>query len=74
MSSTAPMVNWSSSSSVTGWIPAAVIPDTALPDASRVGKKASSVARGGGVGRSRSVASVVNPNVPCEPTNRWVSA
>ena len=73
MSSTARIVNWSSNSSVTGWMPAAVIPETALPDASSVGKKASSVARGGGGGRSRSVASVVSPSVPCEPTNRCVS-
>ena len=65
-SSTARIVNRSISSSVTGDRPAAVIAATASPAASSVGKKASSVARGGGVGRSRSVASVMSPSVPCD--------
>ena len=73
MSSTAPIVNRSSSSSVTGDRPAAAIPATASPAPSRVGKKASIVERGGGVGRSRSVASVMIPSVPWLPTSRWVS-
>ena len=52
MSSTAAIVNRSSSSSVTGESPAAAIPATASPAPSSVGKKASIVDRGGGAGRS----------------------
>ena len=72
MSSTAAMVNRSSSSRVTGDSPAAAIPATASPAPSRVGKKASIVARGGGAGRRRRVASVVIASVPWLPTNRCV--
>jgi hypothetical protein len=55
-------------------IPAATIPATASPAPSSEGKNASIVVRGGGATRSRSVASVMIPSVPCDPTNRWVSA
>ena len=44
--------------------PGAVIAATASPAASSVGKNASSVERGPGSGRSRSVASVMMPSVP----------
>ena len=47
---------------------------TASPAPSSDGKKASIVDRGGGATRSRSVASVMIPSVPCDPTNRCVSA
>ena len=72
-SSTARIVNWSISSSVTGDSPAAAIPATASPAASSVGKKASSVARGGGAGRSRRVASVIERERALRPDERWVS-
>ena len=73
MSSTARIVNRSISSSVTGDRPAAAMAATPSPADSSVGKNASSVARGAGAGRSRSVASVMSASVPCDPTIRWVS-
>jgi hypothetical protein len=51
-----------------------MIAATASPEAASDGKKASIVDRGGGATWSRSVASVMIPRVPCDPTNRWVSA
>ena len=57
-----------------GSIPAATIRATASPAPSSDGKKASIVVRGGGATRSRSVASVMIPSVPCDPTKRCVSA
>ena len=75
MSSTARIVTWSSSSRVTGWSPAPAIAGDRLARGRRaVGKNASSVDRGGGAARSRSVASVMIPSVPWLPTNRCVSA
>ena len=68
MSSTAAIVNRSISSRVTGERPAAAMPATASPALSSVGKNASIVERGGGAGRSRSVASVMTPSVPWLPT------
>ena len=73
MSSTAPIVKRSMSSSVTGVSPAAAIPATASPADSSDGKNASSVDRGAGAGRSRSVASVMTASVPWLPTMRCVS-
>ncbi len=58
---------------MTGDSPAAAIALTAWPALSRVGKKASIVDRGGGAGRSFSVASVMIARVPWLPTNRCVS-
>ena len=73
MSSTAPIVKRSISSSVTGDSPARAIPATASPAASCEEKNAMSVERGGGSGRSRRIASVTIARVPCDPTIRWVS-
>ena len=73
MSSTAAIVKRSINSRVTGDSPAAAIPATACPAPSSVGKKASIVERGGGAGRSLSVASVVIASVPWLPTNRCIS-
>ena len=73
-SSTAAIEALSSSSNVTMSMPAATIRATASPAPSRVGKNASIVVRGGGATRSRSVASVMIPSVPCDPTNRCVRA
>ena len=74
MSSTAAIVNRSSSSSVTGDSPAAAIPATASPGAVEgreegQHRRAAAAARAG----ARSVASVVIASVPWLPTNRWVS-
>ena len=52
----------------------ATIAATASPAAGTVGKNASIVDRGGGATWSRSVASVMIPSVPCDPTKRWVRA
>ena len=46
------------------------MPATAAPDASIVGKNASSVCFGAGIGMRRSVASVTIPSVPMLPTKR----
>ena len=48
-------------------------PATASPAASSEAKKASIVARGGGAGRSRSIASVMIPSVPWLPTSSGIS-
>ena len=68
--STASMVRRSMSSSVTGTRPARVMRLTASPAWPTVGKNASIVTLGGGAGRKRSVASVMMPSVPSEPTKR----
>ena len=73
-SSTARIVSWSMNSSVTRLMPAPMIAATASPAAGSDGKNASIVDRGAGAIRSRSVASVMIPSVPWEPTNRWVRA
>ena len=72
MSSTAPIVNRSISSRVTGDRPAAAIPATASPADSSVGKNASNVDRAEARAR-RSVASVMMASVPWLPTIRCVS-
>ena len=48
-------------------------PATASPADSSDGKNASIVARGGGAGRRRSVASVISPSVPWLPTSSGIS-
>ena len=61
------------SSSVTGPRPAAASPATACPAASSDGKKAISVARGGGAGRSRRVASVTIAERPLRADDSGIS-
>ena len=51
---------------------AAVIRETAAPASASDPKNARSVSLGGGAGRSRRVASVTIPSVPCDPTMRRV--
>ena len=65
------MLFWSMISSVEGITPPAMIPATASAASSNRSKMASITFLAGGFGRRRSVASVITPSVPSDPTKSW---